>query len=223
MSWIFIAIVRREIRQAMRHGTDTVAALLFFILCVTLFPLSLGPSPDLLRRLAPGVIWVCALLASTLPLERIFAGDQDDGVLDQLLLTGLPSPLIGLAKALAHWTITGLPLIAVSAPLGLMLGLKPGELPTLTLSLALGTPILSLIGCMAAAVVLGARRGGLLLPLLILPLTLPALVFGSSAVYRSQFGLPAGPALDLIAAYLLLCLPLCNVATGAALKEAARD
>lgn len=220
---IFLAIISRDIRLAWRHGTDSLAALLFFILCGSLFPLALGPSPELLRRVAPGILWVCALLASMLPLERLFSADQEDGALDQLLLSGLPAPLIGLGKILTHWLTTGLPLLLVAGPLGSMLGMKMADMTSLICGLAIGTPILSLIGGMAAAIALGARRVGVILPLIILPLAAPVLIFGASAVYRAQYRLPPGPELDVLGAFFLVALPSCAFATGAALRAAAQD
>lgn len=219
----FIAILSRDVRLAWRHGTDSVAALLFFILCGCLFPLALGPSPDLLHRVAPGIIWVCALLAAMLPLERLFSADFEDGSLDSLRLTGLPAPYIGLGKILSHWLTTGLPLLIAAGPMGLMLGVTVADLPALLMGLALGTPLLSLIGGMAAAITIGARRGGLLLPLIILPLASPVLIFGASAVNRAQYHLPPGPELDVLGAFLLVALPACAFATGAALRAASQN
>ena len=217
---IFLAILRRDVALAVRHGADTLAAVLFFLLAGALFPLALGPSPELLRRMAPGVIWVCALLAALLPLDRMFGSELEDGSLDQLLLAGLPASGVAAAKACAHWVTTGLPLMAASLPLALTYGLAGRAVPAMLLSLALGTAALSLLGTMAAAIVLGARRGGVLLPLLVLPLASPVLIFGAAATDAGAAGLASRPELLLLGALLALALPLCPLAGGAALRAA---
>ena len=217
---IFLAVVWRDLGLAVRHGADTLAAVLFFLLAGALFPLALGPSPDLLRRMAPGVVWVCALLAALLPLDRMFGSELDDGSLDQLMLSGLPASGVALAKALAHWLTTGLPLIAASLPLAVTYGLAGRAMPVMLVSLALGTATLSLLGTMAAAIVVGARRGGVLLPLLVLPLATPVLIFGAAATDAAAAGLAVGPELLLLGALLALGLPLCPIAGGAALRVA---
>ena len=195
--------------------------MLFFVIAGSLFPLAIGPAPETLGRLAPGIVWVCALLASILPLDRLFGADLEDGSLDQLLLSGLPAPLIALAKATAHWLTTGLPLLLIAAPLAIMLRLDPTLVPILLLALLPGTLTLSLLGCMGAAIVLGARRGGVLLPLLVLPLATPVLIFGAAAVDTASSGLSARPELLLLAALLALALPLCCLAAGLSLRAAA--
>ncbi|MBE7620593.1 heme exporter protein CcmB [Gluconacetobacter entanii] len=217
---LILAILERDLRLALRHGADTLGSVLFFILAGALFPLALGPSPELLRHMAPGIVWVCALLAALLPLDRLFGSELEDGSLDQLMMTGLPPALIALAKMMAHWLTTGLPLLAAAAPLGIMLGMPSDSLPILLIGLLLGTLILSLIGGMAASVVLGARRGGVLLPLLVLPLTTPALIFGAAALDAAQTGLSWGPDLELLAAFLAAAIPLCPLAAGAGLRAA---
>ncbi len=217
---IFLAVVWRDLGLAVRHGADTLAAVLFFLLAGALFPLALGPSPDLLRRMAPGVVWVCALLAALLPLDRMFGSELDDGSLDQLMLSGLPASGVALAKALAHWLTTGLPLMAASLPLAVTYGLAGRAMPVMLVSLALGTATLSLLGTMAAAIVVGARRGGVLLPLLVLPLATPVLIFGAAATDAAAAGLAVGPELLLLGALLALGLPLCPIAGGAALRVA---
>ncbi|MFT8378956.1 MAG: heme exporter protein CcmB, partial [Gluconobacter japonicus] len=146
----FLALIDRDLRMAYRFGADTLASLLFFILCGSLFPLALGPSPDLLRHMGPGIVWVCALLASLLPLDRLFGSELEDGSLDLLMLTGLPAYAVAFAKMIAHWLTTGLPLLIAAIPLGVMLGVKGTELPLLLLGLMLGTMCLSLLGGMAA-------------------------------------------------------------------------
>ncbi|KFL92207.1 MULTISPECIES: heme exporter protein CcmB [Acetobacter] len=220
MMGLFCALVARDLRLALRHGADTLGAVLFFILTGTLFPLALGPSPDLLRHMAPGIIWVCALLAALLPLDRLFGAELEDGSLDQLLLLGLPPSLVALAKITAHWLTTGVPLLVAAVPLAIMLGLPTSTLPILLAGLLLGSMVLSLIGGMGASIVLGARRGGVLLPLLVLPLITPALIFGAAAIDAARTGLPWAPDLELLGAFLAAAIPLCPLAAGAGLRAA---
>lgn len=217
---LFLAVLGREMRLSLRHGADTLGALLFFLLAAALFPLAIGPEPDTLGRIAPGIIWVCALLASVLPLDRLFGADAEDGSLDQLLLSGLPPVGIALAKAAAHWLVTGLPLLVAAAPIAVMLRLPDVALPALLAALLPGTMLLSLLGATGAAVVLGARRGGVLLPLLVLPLAVPVLIFGAAAPDAASAGLSFRPHLLLLAALLAAALPLCPLAAGAALRAA---
>lgn len=209
-------LLRRELLLGLRHGSDTAGPLLFFTVAVTLFPLAVGPSPDLLARIAPGVIWVSATLAALLPLDRMFAGDAEDGTLDVLLVSGLSGATVALAKAATHWITTGLPLLVVSLPISAILGLDRGEVLLLVAGLVPGTMILSLLGTAGAAIVLGARRGGLLLPLLVLPLSMPSLIFGVGATEPGS----ARPNLLLLSAYLSAALPLCPLAAGAGLRAA---
>ncbi len=217
----FAAITGRELALAVRHGADTVASVLFFVLAGALFPLALGPSPELLRRMAPGIVWVLALLASLLPLDRMFGAELEDGSLDLLLLGGLAPAAVAGAKALAHWLTTGVPLLVAAVPLGAMLGLPSRGFGVLALALALGTGALSLLGTMGSAIVLGARRGGVLLPLLVLPLASPVLIFGAAATDAASSGLPVRLPLLLLGALVALALPLCPLAGGAALASAA--
>ena len=217
----FAAVLGRELRLSWRHGSDTLAALLFFLLVVALFPLAIGPGPEVLGRIAPGVIWVAALLAALLPLDRLFGADFEDGSLDLLLLCGLPAAAVAAAKACAHWLVTGVPLLIAAAPLAEMLRLPEPALPALLLGLLAGTVVLSLLGTAGAAIVLGARRGGVLLPLLVLPLAVPVLVFGAAAADAAATGLSARPHLLLLAALAAAALPLCPLAAGAALRAAA--
>ncbi len=210
----------RELMLALRYGGDSAAALLFFFVAATLFPLAIGPGPQTLGRIAPGVVWVCALLSALLPLDRLFGADLDDGSLDQLLVSGIPASVVAAAKAAAHWIVTGLPLIISATPLALMLQLRPGTLPVLFAGLAIGTAVLSLLGTSAAAIVLGARRGSVLLPVLILPLATPVLIFGTMAADAAATGLTSRPHLLLLTAFLAACLPLCPLAAGAALRGA---
>jgi len=217
----FWAMLMRELRLSVRHGADTLAAVLFFVLAGALFPLAIGPAPETLSRMAPGIVWVCALLAALLPLDRLFGADFDDGSLDQLLLSGLPAGAVAAVKALAHWLATGVPLLLAAGPLAIMLQLDPAAVPVLLAGLLPGTLVLSLFGTLGAAVVLGARRGGVLLPLLVLPLAMPVLIFGAAATEAAAAGEPPRPHLLLLAAMLAGALPLCPLAAGAALRGAA--
>ena len=215
-----IAILARELRLSVRHGADTLAAVLFFLLIVSLFPLALGPEPETLGRLAPGILWVSALLSAFLSLDRLFGADFEDGSLDQLLLSGVPGMGIAAAKTLAHWIVTGLPLLVAAAPLAVMLRMPEEALPALLLGLLPGTALLSLFGAAGAAIVVGARRAGMLLPLLVLPLVTPVLIFGVAAVDAAATGQSARPHLLLLAALLAAALPLCPLAAGFALRAA---
>jgi heme exporter protein B len=217
---VFAALLGRELRLSLRHGADTLAAVLFFAVAATLFPLAIGPAPETLARLAPGIVWVCALLAALLPLDRLFGGDFEDGALDHLLLCGLTAAAVAAAKALAHWLVTGLPLLLVAAPLAMMLRLPANALPVLLVGLLPGTMLLSLLGTVGAAMVIGARRGGVLLPLLVLPLTMPVLIFGVTAADAVTGGTSSAPHLLLLSALLAAALPLCPLVAGAALRVA---
>ena len=218
---VFLAILSRELRLSLRHGADTAAALLFFLLVVALFPLAIGPEPDTLGRLAPGIVWVSALLAALLPLDRLFGADFEDGSLDQLLLSGASPTAIAAAKTAAHWLVTGLPLLLAAWPLAVMLRMPDAAVPALLLGLLPGTLLLSLLGGAGAALVLGARRGGVLLPVLVLPIATPVLIFGTAAADSAATGMSARPHLLLLAGLLAAALPLCPLAAGAALRNAA--
>jgi heme exporter protein B len=214
-------LLARELRLSVRHGGDTLAALLFFLLIVSLFPLAIGPAPETLARLAPGIIWVSALLAALLPLDRLLGADLEDGSLDLLLLSGLHPAAIAAGKAAAHWLVTGLPLLLAAAPLAVMLRMPEEAIPVLLAGLLPGTLVLSLLGTAAAALVLGARRGGVLMPLLILPLAAPVLIFGVAAADAASGGLSPRPHLLLLGAFLAGCAPLSLAAAAAALRGAA--
>lgn len=216
----FLVLLSRDLRLALRSGGDVAAVLAFFVITVVLFPLGVGPETVLLGRIAAGVVWVAALLATLLALDRLFAQDYEDGSLDLLVLSPLPLEAAVLAKALAHWLLTGLPLILLSPVMAAMLGLEARVWPVLVLSLLLGTPCLSLIGAVGAALTLGARRGGALLALLILPLFIPVLIFGATAVEAVATGLTARPHLLLLAGFLAAALPLAPIACAAALRQA---
>jgi heme exporter protein B len=220
MSHGFSAVLARELRLALRHGGDTAGALLFFFVAGALFPLGIGPAPETLSRIAPGIVWVCALLAALLPLDRLFGADFDDGSLDQVLVTDTPASLVAAAKALGHWLTTGLPLLLAAAPLAIMLQIKSEALPALMMGLVAGTLTLSLLGTACAAVVLGARRGAVLLPVLVLPLATPVLIFGTAAADAAATGLTVKPHLLLLSAFLAAALPLCPLAAGSALRAA---
>jgi heme exporter protein B len=211
------AILAREIRLSLRHAADTAAALLFFVIAATLFPFALGPSPAILAEIAPGVVWVCALLAALLPLDRLFGADFEDGSLDLLLLSGLPAYGVAFAKVLSHWLTAGFPLLLIAAPLAVMLHMPATQIPLLLLSLIPGTMLLSLLGTLAAAVTLGARRSAVLMPLITLPLLIPALIFGAAATSSPH---PEAPLL-MLAAMLAAAIPLAPLAAGAALRAAA--
>jgi heme exporter protein B len=216
---VFRCILMRDITLAMRRRTDVMTTLFFFLIVVSLFPLGVGTERDTLRILGPGVIWVAALLASMLALERLFAADYEDGTLEQMLLTAQPLSLLVLAKVAAHWLLTGLPLVALAPLVGLQYQLPPDALLMMMVSLLIGTPVLSLIGGIGAALTLGLRGGGILLSLLILPLYIPVLVYGAGAVTVSLIDLAdTQPYLALLVAFLLLALTFAPVATAAALR-----
>ena len=212
--------LRRDLRVAMRSKGELSVELLFYVIVVTLFPLATSPSRDTLATLGPGVLWTAALLAALLSLSRLFASDFRDGTLEQIALS--PSPLAGLVsgKITAHWLTTGLPVAAMAPLLGIQYGLDAPVLVTLALSLLLGTPILSLVGAVGAALTLGARGGGSLLALLVLPLYAPVLIFGAGAVDAVRAGLSAAPHLSLLAAGLLLAILAAPFAVSAAVRIA---
>ena len=216
-----LAILRRDLRLAMRHGADTLVVVLFFVLTVSLFPFGVGPEPQVLARIASGVIWVTALLASLLSLERLFQTDYEDGSLDLLLLAPVGLEGTVLAKCLAHWLTTGVPLIAATPLLALFLGLPADGLGFLLLAMLLGTPTLTLVGAIGAALVLGARRGGVLISLLVLPLYVPVLIFGVAASDAAVGGFPVRPHLMVLGGLLLAALVLAPWASAAALRQAA--
>ena len=217
-----LALLLRDLRLARRAPQDALTIVLFFVLAAVLFPFGLGPEPALLARVAVGIIWVTALLATLLGLDRLFRADHEDGALDLIVLAPAPLELLVLAKCLAHWLSTGVPLIVVAPLLAVMLNLPLDVVPVLLLSLLLGTPTLSLIGAIGAALTLGARRGGALLPLLVLPLFIPVLVFAVAGVEAAAGGLPARPHLLLLAALLAFALPVAAFAGAAALRQAAQ-
>ncbi len=218
-SWhAWAAVLGRDCQLACRHLQDSVLPLLFFGLVVSLFPLAVGASPNLLARMAPGILWIGALLAMLLSMEQLFRSDFEDGSLEQMALS--PVSLAGtvMAKVIAHWCLTGLPLVLLAPVLALALHLPASAISVLCLALLLGTPVFSLMGAMVSALTVGLRRGGLLLSLLLMPLYVPVLIFGSSAVLQAMDGLSARGPLLLLAGLLVLAITLTPWATAAAVR-----
>jgi heme exporter protein B len=211
-------VFRRDLLIAARKPADVATPLVFFAIVVSLFPLGVGPEPAVLRTLAPGVLWVAALLATLLSLSRLFAADYADGTLEQLALSPQPLTALVLAKIAAHWVTTGLPLLLLSPLLAIQLYLPAEALGTLLLALLLGTPVLSLIGSVGAGLTLGLRGGGVLLSLLVLPLYTPVLIFGAGAVTASATGLDPEAYLSLLGAFLVVALGFAPWAAAAALR-----
>ncbi|HEY7741038.1 MAG TPA: heme exporter protein CcmB [Steroidobacteraceae bacterium] len=216
-----LLMYRRDLVLAFRHWDQVAQPVVFFAMVTTLFPLALSPELGELRELAGGVLWVAALLAALLGLEFLFRADHADGTLEQMLLSGQPLALIALAKGAAHWTASGLPLVLVSPLLAVSLGVPAAALLTVVLSLALGTGILSALGAIGAALTLGLRRGSMLLSLLVLPLAMPALIFGARAIDMAIHGEAASGPLLLLASMLVLAVTLAPLATAAALRISA--
>ena len=215
---VFSTVLRRDLRIAMRQKSDVLMSLVFFVVVASLFPLAIGPETALLRRIAPGILWVGALLAAVLSLQRLFTTDHADGSLEQMVLSPTPLAVTVLAKTLAHWLLAGLPLVLVGPVLGLQFDLDARALGLLTLSLLLGTPVLSLVGSVGAALTLGVRGGGVLLALLVLPLYVPVLIFGAGAVEADAAGLNASGHLLLLGAMLVLSTFFAPLAATAALR-----
>ena len=211
-------IVWRDLMLAWRRRSDMLSTVFFFVIVVSLFPLGIGPETQLLRSIAPGVVWVAALLASMLSLGRLFANDYQDGTLEQLLLTPQPIVLVVFGKVLAHWIIAEIPLVVIAPFVGAQFDLSRDTLLILFLSLLIGTPILSLIGSVGAALTLGLRGGGVLISILILPLYIPALIFGAGAVEANIIGTSAAPHLYLLGAFAVLALVFSPWAAAAALR-----
>ena len=214
----FWCVVRRDLRLALRRGGDSVNVMVFFVLAITLFPISVGPEPNILARIAPGVIWVAALLAAMLSLDRLFRDDFDDGSLELLTLAPLALEFTVLAKCLAHWLTTGLLLAAASPLLAVLMNMDAEGFWALLAAMLLGTPVLSLVGAIGAALTVSLRSGGVLISLLVLPLFIPVLIFGVGAVDAAVYGLAARPHLMVLGAMLLAALPLCPWAAAAALR-----
>ncbi len=217
----FRTIVMRDLLLAMRRRSDVLTTLFFFVIVVSLFPLGIGPELNTLRLIAPGVFWVAALLASMLALEKLFFVDYQDGALEQMLLAPQPLSILVLGKVLAHWLVTGLPLVLLSPLLGLQYDLSTTTIGTMMLTLLIGTPALSLIGAIGAALTLGIRGGGVLVSLLVLPLYIPVLIFGAGAVEAEASGLGGVGHLSMLGAILLLSALAAPLATAAALRISA--
>ena len=215
---MFRWIVVRDLMLAWRRRADVLSTLFFFVIVTSLFPLGVGPETQLLRSIAPGVVWVAALLASMLSLGRVFQGDEQDGTLEQMLLTPQPLYLVVVGKVLAQWLVSEVPLVLIAPLLGVQFGLASDTLLILFVSLLIGTPILSLIGSIGAALTLGLRGGGVLIALLILPLYIPVLIFGAGAVDASISGMSPQANLYLLAAFLVVSLVFAPWATSAALR-----
>jgi len=211
-------LVARDLLLALRRRSDVATALLFFVIVASLFPLGIGAEPNQLRAIAPGVIWVAALLSSILSLGRLFTGDHADGTLEQMLLSGAPLGIVVSAKALAHWLVSGLPLVLIAPLIALQYDIAAPLYAVLALSLLLGTPVLSIIGAIGAALTLGLRGGGVLLSLLVLPLYVPVLILGAGAVEMAAAGLAPDGQLLLLAALLIVAAVFAPWATAAALR-----
>jgi len=214
----FSMVLKRDIQVAVRNKGDVFNPLIFFVIVITLFPLGIGSETATLTRIAPGIIWVAALLSALLSLERLFKNDYNDGSLEQMLLSPQPLFIMVFAKVLAHWLLTGLPIILIAPLLALLLHLEESAYGALLLTLTLGTPVLSLIGGIGVALTVGIKKGGVLLSLLILPLYIPVLIFATSAIEAAALGMPYSGHLAIIAALLIGSLTLTPFAIGAALR-----
>ncbi|WP_275722667.1 heme exporter protein CcmB [Vibrio furnissii] len=211
-------IIRRELLIAFRRQADIFNPLWFFIIVITLFPLSIGPDPSLLSRIAPGIVWVAALLSALLSLERLFRDDYQDGSLEQMMLMPVPLPVVVISKVLAHWLLTGVPLILISPLLAILLSLDMNTWLSVVLTLLLGTPTLSFIGAIGVALTVGLQKGGVLLSLLVLPLYIPILIFATSAIDAASLGMSYNGQLAILAAMFMGALTLTPFAIAAALR-----
>ena len=218
LSRAFLLLLKRDLTLALRHRSEIGNPLLFFVLVATLFPLGIGSDTEILQTVASGVIWVAALLASLLSLDGMFRSDFEDGSLEQFMLSAHPVSLLVIAKVVAHWLVTGLPLLAIAPLLAVFLALPSNAIGILIVTLALGTPILSLIGAVGVALTVGLRRGGIILSLLVLPLYVPVLIFASSAVETAAAGIPVSAQFSILGAMLALALSLAPLATAASLR-----
>jgi heme exporter protein B len=215
---LLLSVTRRDLLLARRRRVDALLPLGFFVVAAALFPIGVGPEPQTLRQIGPGVVWVCALLATMLSVTQMFAGDWQDGSLEQMLLAPQPLVVVVVGKVLAHWLTSGVPLLLAAPLIGVLFDLQAAAIGTLALTLALGTPILSLLGAVGAALTLGVRSGAALLFLLVLPLTVPVLIFATGAVGAIDSGLSAQAHLSLLGALLILALLGAPPATAAALR-----
>jgi heme exporter protein B len=218
MTQVFFALLRRDLLLAFRHRGELLNPLLFFGLIVTLFPLGVSPEPAVLKVMAPGVIWIAVLLAGLFSLEGLFRSDFEDGSLEQMALSPFPLAWLVLPKILAHWIVSGLPMLLLAPLLGLLLALPANGIRVLELTLLLGTPFLSLVGSVGVALTVGLRRGGMLLTLIVMPLYIPLLIFATQAVTSAVAGLPYAGALDFLTALLFLSLSLAPFAAASALR-----
>lgn len=214
------SVIRRDLLLAFRRRTDVAASLFFFVIAASLFPLGVGPDAGQLRTMAPGVLWVAALLASTLALQRLFSADHADGSLEQMLLSPAPLALIVLGKTIAHWIVSGLPLVLLAPLLAAQYGMEAGPAAALLAGLLVGTPVLSLLGAVGAALALGARGGSVLVALMVLPLYIPVLIFGAGAAGAATNGLGAEAHLLVLGGLLFGSVALAPWATAAALRIA---
>ena len=214
-----MAIIRRDLSLVIRQGSDAFVVIIFFIVTVTLFPLGVSPDPLILQNLASGIVWVGALLAAMLSLDRLFQTDYEDGSLELLVLSPYPLEIVVLCKCFVHWLTTGLPIMVISPVLALMLNIKTGAFLYLITSMALGTPIISLLGAVGAALVLGSRRSGVLIALLIIPLTIPILLFGVGAIQAATEGYSASSPLMFLGALLLFSIALCPWVIASSLRQ----
>ncbi|PKH09426.1 heme exporter protein CcmB [Moritella sp. Urea-trap-13] len=215
---VFMQVIKRELITAFRRKSDILNPLWFFIIVITLFPLGIGPEPNLLLRIAPGVIWVAALLSALLSMERLFRDDFLDGSLEQLMLTTTPLGLIVTAKVVAHWLLTGLPILLVSPLLAVFLSLDANTFTATFITLLLGTPVLSFVGAIGVALTVGLRKGGVLLSLLILPLFIPVLIFATSAIDAASFGVSYVGPVAILGAMLAASVTLSPFAIAASLR-----
>jgi heme exporter protein B len=218
LSSAFSLLLKRDLVLAYRRRAELVNPMLFFVLVTAMFPLGIGNDPKLIEAVGPGVIWVAALLAALLSLDSMFRSDYDDGSLEQFMLSAHPVSILVLAKILAHWLVTGLPLFLIAPLLAVLLHIPGSAVPTLMLTLLLGTPVLSLIGSVGVALTVGLRRGGVILSLLVLPLYVPVLIFASDAVKTAIVGIPTTAQLSIISAMLVGSLVLAPLATAASLR-----
>ena len=218
MGHVFLSLLKRDLLLAVRNRGEMVNPLLFYFIVAMLFPLGVSSDPKTLATMAAGVLWIAALLATLLSLDNLFRSDFDDGSLELIMLSPYPSVVLVLAKVLAHWLVTGLPLLIATPLLAVLMAVPDAARGTLWLTLALGTPVLSLVGAIGVALTVGLRRGGALLSLLVLPLYVPVLIFGANAVGASAAGLPVTGQLYMLGAFLVLALSLAPLATAAALR-----
>lgn len=218
MRALFLAVLLRDLRLAARRRVDALLPLVFFVVAISLFPLSVGPEPQTLRDIAPGIVWVCALLATMLSVQHLYAGDMADGSLEQLLLAPQSATVVVAAKSVAHWLVNGWPLVVAGPIVGVLFDLSPQALASLTIGLLLGTPVLSLLGGLGAALTLGLRSGGMLLILIVLPLAIPTLIFGAGAVVAVEAGQSAAGHYSLLGALLIATALGAPWATAAALR-----